>query len=116
MARKLINKVNNRPRGSIRNNNFLLPSLRRFLFNVLIKLYFNYAYSARYPNLTNKKELHHRGCLKYFDRKWPFYLSQVFEAVLESSLSFTLSSYHKLVQLFPNQKSAKNVFFIAPSL
>ena len=37
----------------------------------------------------------------------PCHLSEVFEAVLGGSLTFTLSNYHKLVQIFPNERSAR---------
>ena len=49
---------------------------------------------------------------KYFDRNWPCYLSEVVEAVLEGGLTLTLSSYHKLVQVFLNQRLAKIVYLL----
>ena len=37
-----------------RKNSFLTPSLKRLRFNLLMQSHFDYACSARYPNLTKK--------------------------------------------------------------
>ena len=54
MALKVISKINCRLRFLYRKNRFLSQPLRRLLCNALIQIYFDYAWSAWYPNLTNR--------------------------------------------------------------
>ena len=50
--------MNNKLKFLYRKNDFLTPTLRRFLCNPVIQPHFDYAYSAWYPNLS--KKLKHR--------------------------------------------------------
>ena len=54
MALKVINKINSRLKFLHRKNKFLTPALRRSLCNALNQPHFGYAFSAWYPNLTQK--------------------------------------------------------------
>ena len=54
MAHKVISKVNARLKFLHQKNKFLTPNLRRLLCNALIQPHFDYAYSAWYPNLSEK--------------------------------------------------------------
>ena len=54
MTLNVVNKINNKLKFLYRKNSFLAPALRRLLRNALIQPHFDYACSARYPNLTKK--------------------------------------------------------------
>ena len=54
MAFNIVNKINNKLQFLYRKNSFLTPVLRRLLCNALIQLHFDYACSARYPNLAKE--------------------------------------------------------------
>ena len=54
MANKVISKVNARLKFLHRKNKYLTPNLRLLLCNTLIQPHFDYACSARYPNLSKK--------------------------------------------------------------
>ena len=58
VALKLIHKINNKLKFLYLKNDFLTPTLRRFLCNTLIQRHFDYACSAWYPHLS--KKLKHR--------------------------------------------------------
>ena len=53
MTLKVIGKINCRLRFLYRKNRFLSQPLRRLLCNALIQPHFDYACSAKYPNLNN---------------------------------------------------------------
>ena len=55
MALSVINKANGGLKFLYRKNRYLTPYLKRLLCNALIQPHFDYAYSAWYPNLNNKK-------------------------------------------------------------
>ena len=69
-AIKLINKINSRFKFLHRKNKFLTQGLRRLLFNALIQPDFDFASSAWYPNLTqkrkNKIQITHKKCIRHF--------------------------------------------------
>ena len=54
MALKVINKINSRLRFLYRKNRFFSPPVRRLLCNSLMQPHFDYACSARYPNLSKR--------------------------------------------------------------
>ena len=54
MALKVVNAINNKLKFVYGRNSFLTPALRCVLCNALIQSYFDYAWSAWYPNLTKK--------------------------------------------------------------
>ena len=53
MAYKTIKKIDSRLKYLFKKNHFLAKSLRRLLCNALIQPHFDYACTARYPNLCN---------------------------------------------------------------
>ena len=67
IALSVINKINNKLKFPFRKNRFLIPTLRRLLFNALIQPHFHYGCSARYPNLTksliNKIQTSQNKCI-----------------------------------------------------
>ena len=56
MALKVIIKINGRLKFLYRKNRYLTPYLKRLLCNALIQPHFDYACSARYPDLNKKLE------------------------------------------------------------
>ena len=54
MAHKGICKYNARLKFLHQKSKYLTPSLGRLVCNTLIKSYFDYEYSAWYPNLSKK--------------------------------------------------------------
>ena len=58
MALKVVNNINGKLKFLVRKNNFLIPELRRMLYNALIQPHFDYTCTTWYPDLTerNKKE------------------------------------------------------------
>ena len=57
MAHKVISKVNARLTFLHQKNKYLQTNLHRLLCNALIQPDFDYAYSARYPNLPKKLKI-----------------------------------------------------------
>ena len=57
MALNLIDKINSRLKFLHRQNRFLAFLLRRLLCNALIQPFFDYAYTAWFPNLLKKLRL-----------------------------------------------------------
>ena len=53
MAYKTIKKIDSRLKYLFKKNHFLATSLRRLLCNALIQPHFDYACTARFPNLCN---------------------------------------------------------------
>ena len=53
-ALKALNKINGKLKFIYRKNKFLTPTLHRKLCNAIIQPHFDYACSARYPNLNEK--------------------------------------------------------------
>ena len=54
MTLKVVNKICGKLKFLCRKNKFLTPKLRRMLCNVLIQPHIDYAYTAWYPDLTEK--------------------------------------------------------------
>ena len=54
MALKVENKINGKLKFLYRKNKFLTPELRRMLCNAFIQPHIDYAYTAWYPDLTEK--------------------------------------------------------------
>ena len=69
MALKLLNQINSRLKILHRKNKFLTTSLHRLLCNALIQPHFDYASSAWYPNLAqkrkNKIQITQNKCIRY---------------------------------------------------
>ena len=69
MAPKIINKINSRHNFLHRKNKVLTPVLHRLLCNALIQPHFDYASSAWYPNLAqkrkNKIQITQNKCIRY---------------------------------------------------
>ena len=57
MPLNLVNKINNKLKFLYCKNCFLMPALRRVLFNALIQPHCDYACSVWYPNLAKKLKL-----------------------------------------------------------
>ena len=55
-ALKVVNKISGKLIFLYRKNKFLTPELHRMLCNALIQPHFDYACTAWYPNLTEKKK------------------------------------------------------------
>ena len=67
MALKTWNKLNGKP-IFYRKNNFRTPTLCKILCNALIQSYFDYSYSAWYPNLNEKLKKyksHKNKCISF---------------------------------------------------
>ena len=69
MALNVIRKINNKLKFLYHKNDFLTPTLRRLLCNVIIQPHFDYACSAWYPNLTKLKQNSN-----HFKQMYPFFL------------------------------------------
>ena len=54
MALKRLNKINGKLKFLYCKNKFLMPTLRKMLWNVIIQPHFDSACSAWYPNLNGK--------------------------------------------------------------
>ena len=53
MSLSVTNKINNKLNVLYQKDRFLTPTLKRLFCYALTQLYFDYAYSAWYPTLTN---------------------------------------------------------------
>ena len=69
MAHEVISKVYARLQFLHRKNKYLTPNMRRLLCNALIQPHFDYACSARYPNLSrklkNKIQTSQNKCIRF---------------------------------------------------
>ena len=76
MVLKVINEINGRLKFLNRKSRYITPSLKRLLYNALIKPHFDYTCSALYPNLNKKfksklqtiQNKCIRYCLQLYDR------------------------------------------------
>ena len=76
MVLKVINELNGRLKFLNRKSRYITPSLKRLLYNALIKPHFDYTCSALYPNLNKKfksklqtiQNKCIRYCLQLYDR------------------------------------------------